>query len=102
MQLTYGTTISARRLSKVCAYSPYPMKLWINGHERARRQASKVGIGFTELSNASPPAAIPDVLQAICERLGPSKIHLFAERWWSILLPPLSGQRRPVLHLPAH
>ena len=36
---------------KVCAYFPYPMKIWVNGHEWAKRQATKAGIGFTELSN---------------------------------------------------
>jgi len=43
---------------KVCAYFPYPMKIWINGHEWAKRQAIKAGIGFTELSMGSPPAPI--------------------------------------------
>ena len=36
---------------KVCAYFPYPMKIWLNGHEWAKRQAAKAGIGFAELSN---------------------------------------------------
>ena len=36
---------------KVCAYFPYPAKIWINGHEWAKRQATHAGIGFTELSN---------------------------------------------------
>jgi hypothetical protein len=44
---------------KVCAYFPYPAKVWVNGHEWARRQAVKAGIGFTELPAASPPARIP-------------------------------------------
>ena len=32
---------------KVCAYFPYPAKIWVNGHEWAKRQARKAGIGFT-------------------------------------------------------
>jgi hypothetical protein len=35
---------------KVCAYFPYPAKIWVNGHEWAKQQAFKAGIGFTELS----------------------------------------------------
>jgi hypothetical protein len=27
------------------------MKIWVNGHEWAKQQATKAGIGFTELSN---------------------------------------------------
>ena len=46
---------------KICAYFPYPAKIWINGHEYAKRQAIHAGIGFTELSNGfaatnDPPA----------------------------------------------
>lgn len=36
---------------KVCAYFPYPVKVWVNGHEWAKRQATHAGIGFTALSN---------------------------------------------------
>lgn len=36
---------------KVCAYFPHSAKIWINGHEWAKRQAAKAGIGLTELSN---------------------------------------------------
>jgi hypothetical protein len=84
---------------KVCAYFPYPMKIWVNGHEWAKRQATKAGIGFTELSNGFATCADPDGLQAICDRLGPGTIRVFAERWWSILpLPPTRARpRRRVL-----
>jgi hypothetical protein len=36
---------------KVCTYCPWPMKIWVNGHEWAKRQARKLGLPFTELSN---------------------------------------------------
>src|SRR6476620_5979840 len=36
---------------KVCTYCPWPIKVWLNGHEWAKRQAAQAGIGFTELSN---------------------------------------------------
>ena len=36
---------------KVCAWFPYPAKIWVNGHEWAKRQAGKAGLGFTALSN---------------------------------------------------
>ncbi len=36
---------------KVCAYFPYPAKIWLNGHEWVKRQAGKAGLGFTALSN---------------------------------------------------
>lgn len=79
---------------KVCAYFPYPMKVWFNGHEWAKRQASKAGIGFTELSNGFATCTDPAALQAICDRLGPGVITVFAERWWSILPLPLTEHDR--------
>jgi hypothetical protein len=79
---------------KVCAYFPYPMKIWVNGHEWAKRQALKAGIGFTELSNGFATATDPVALQAICDRLGPGAIQVFAERWWSILPLPLTEHDR--------
>ena len=36
---------------KVCTYFPYPIKVWINGHEWAKQQAAKAGLEFEELSN---------------------------------------------------
>ena len=36
---------------KICTYFPYPGKVWLNGHEWAKRQARRVGLAFTELSN---------------------------------------------------
>ena len=79
---------------KVCTYFPYPMKFWVNGHEWAKRQAVKAGIGFTELSNGFATCADPAALQAICHRLGPGAIRVFAERWWSILPLPLTEHDR--------
>ena len=66
---------------KVCAYFPYPAKIWVNGHEWAKRQARKAGIGFTALSNGFAACDDPAGLQAICDRLQPGTIEVFAQRW---------------------
>jgi hypothetical protein len=66
---------------KVCAYFPYPAKIWVNGHEWAKRQALKAGLGFTALSNGFASCDDPDGLQAICDRLQPGTIEVFAQRW---------------------
>jgi hypothetical protein len=75
---------------KVCAYFPYPAKVWVNGHEWAKRQAARAGLGFTELSNGFASCADPDLLQRICDRLGPAVIETFAQRWLHRLPMPLS------------
>lgn len=67
-------------LVKVCAYFPYPAKIWVNGHEWAKRQATKAGIGFTELCNGFAACDDPARLQQICDRLDPATIDAFAQR----------------------
>jgi hypothetical protein len=76
---------------KICAYFPYPAKIWMNGHEWAKRQALHAGIGFTELSNGFAATNDPAGLQAICDRLGPDQITEFADRWFSVVPVPLTG-----------
>jgi hypothetical protein len=66
---------------KVCAYFPYPAKIWVNGHEWAKRQAARAGIAFTELSNGFASCEDPGALQEICDRLQPGTIEVFAQRW---------------------
>jgi hypothetical protein len=75
---------------KVCAYFPYPAKIWVNGHEWAKRQAARAGLAFTELSNGFAACGDPARLQAICDRLGPAPIEAFAQRWLHRLPMPLS------------
>ena len=55
---------------KICTYFPYPAKVWINGHEWAKRQAEHGEIGYTALANGFATCDRPDALQAICDRFG--------------------------------
>src|SRR6266545_4366818 len=79
---------------KVCAYFPYPVKVWVNGHEWAKRQATHAGLGFTALSNGFATCEDSAALQAICDRLGPGTIEVFFERWMSRLPLPLTDADR--------
>src|ERR1700747_1822937 len=79
---------------KICAYFPYPVKVWVNGHEWAKRQAIRAGITFTELSNGFAATSAPDGLQAICDRLQPGTIEVFFQRWLARLPLPLSATDR--------
>jgi hypothetical protein len=75
---------------KVCSYFPYPLKIWANGHEWAKRQCTQAGLGFTELSNGFASCEDPQALQQICDRLGPADIQAFADRWLELLPLPLT------------
>ena len=79
---------------KVCAYFPYPAKIWVNGHEWAKRQALRAGIGFTELSNGFASCEDPAALQEICDRLQPGTIEVFAQRWMHRIPMPFGSKDR--------
>jgi hypothetical protein len=74
---------------KVCTYCPWPVKIWVNGHEWAKQQARKVGLGFTELSNGFAATGDPALLQRICDALQPGTIEVFFQRWLARLPLPL-------------
>jgi hypothetical protein len=79
---------------KVCTYCPWPMKVWVNGHEWAKQQARKIGFAFTELSNGFASAQDPAVLQKICDALQPGTINVFFQRWLHRLPLPLDPADR--------
>ncbi len=50
---------------KICTYFPYPAKVWLNGHEWAKRQALHEDVAFTALANGFSSCRDPIALQAI-------------------------------------
>jgi hypothetical protein len=75
---------------KFCSYFPYNAKLCINGHEWAKRQATKKGIAFTALDNGFATVADPAEVQAICDRLGPEHIDALLRKWLRRLPHPFT------------
>ena len=59
---------------KVCSYAPWGTKLCLNGHEWAKRQLDKNGIGYEALDNGFLSCSGPQKLQQICDSLGPEEI----------------------------
>jgi hypothetical protein len=79
---------------KLCSYFPYPAKVWLNGHEWAKRQAATTGLVVTELANGFAACDQPEQLQAICDRLGPAQIQGFFDRWMAQIPTPLTDTDR--------
>ena len=86
---------------KICTYFPYPMKVWMNGHEWAKRQATKAGLtfgalagGFDKGANGFASCADPAALQTICDRLGPTEIQGFFDRWIGVIPTPFTPADR--------
>ena len=79
---------------KLCSYFPYPAKVWLNGHEWAKRQAAKAGLAVTELANGFAACEQPERLRAICDQLGPAEIQGFFDRWITQIPTPLTATDR--------
>ncbi len=79
---------------KICTYFPYPAKVWLNGHEWAKRQAEREGVPFAALANGFAACPDPARLQAICDRLGPADVQAFFDRWISKIPTPLLASDR--------
>jgi hypothetical protein len=75
---------------KTNAYCPFPVWLWLNGHEWAKRQLEKTGIEYEALDNGFRSCADPQALQRICDRLGPGAVENFFWRWLWRLPSPFS------------
>jgi hypothetical protein len=71
---------------KICSYFPYPLKMWVNGHDWAKRQAAGEGLAFTELANGFANCEDAGRLQTICDRLSPAKLQAFFN-YWIIRIP---------------
>ena len=79
---------------KICTYFPYPIKVWVNGHEWAKRQALAEGVGFTELSNGFASCDDPAALQEVCDRFGPGAVKVWFARWMARIPLPLEAADR--------
>ena len=79
---------------KTVAYAPYPVWLCLNGHEWAKRQASKRELEFEPLDNgfrSTPDAA---ALAAICGALSDRDVERFFARWEARLPSPFTAEDR--------
>jgi len=79
---------------KICIYAPWPAKVWLNGHEWAKRQATRAGLAFTALSNGFASCDQPEQLQAICDSFGPGHVQAFFDRWIMTIPTPLTANDR--------
>jgi hypothetical protein len=79
---------------RICTYFPYPSRVWVNGHEWAKRQAAREHIDFSELANGFATCSDPSALQAICDRFAPADVEGFFERWTRVIPTPFTEADR--------
>ena len=82
---------------KFCSYFPYTARLCFNGHEYAKRQLDREGIGFEALDNGILHCDDPTRLQKICDHLSSGKIDRLLRRWLARLPHPFTAADRRAL-----
>jgi len=79
---------------KTNAYAPYPVWVYLNGHEWAKRQAAHRGIEFTPLDNGFRACDQAEQLAGICDSLSEQHIFQFCDRWMQTLPSPFTRAQR--------
>jgi hypothetical protein len=80
--------------TKLCSYAPYPLWCCANGHEWAKRQLAKAGIGFEELDNGLRAVGDPTAAHRICARLGAGHVRDLLRRMMAVMPDPLTVEDR--------
>ena len=92
---------------KICTYAPYPLWCCANGHEWAKCQLAKAGIGFEALDNGLRSVEDPAAAHRICARLGAGHLRALLARMMAVVPDPLCAHDRcgrvrvVLLHRPA-
>lgn len=79
---------------KIGAYAPYPVKVYLNGHEWAKQQMRRARLTFEALDNGFLTCSQPERLQTLCNQLGPEQVQAFFDKWLERLPWPLAAADR--------
>ena len=79
---------------KICSYAPYPLWCCANGHEWAKCQLAKAGIGFEALDNGLRSVEDPAMAHRICARLGAGHLRALLARMMAVVPDPLCARDR--------
>lgn len=79
---------------KIGAYAPYPVKVYVNGHEWAKQQMKQARLAFEALDNGFLQCNQPERLQTLCNGLGAEQVQAFFDQWVERLPWPLTAKDR--------
>jgi hypothetical protein len=79
---------------KTIAYAPWPVWIYLNGHEWAKQQATKRGIAFQALDNGFRSVDDELAVAEICNSLSEREIERFWARWEALLPSPFTAEDR--------
>jgi hypothetical protein len=79
---------------KICTYAPYPLWACANGHEWAKCQLAKAGIGYEALDNGLRSVEDPAAAKRICASLGAADLQALLARMMAVVPDPLCADDR--------
>jgi len=79
---------------KLSGYAPWGGRVYLNGHEWAKRQLAKRGIGYVALDNGFRAVDDPALLDEVTASLGAAEIRAYFARWMHELPQPLTAEDR--------
>jgi hypothetical protein len=79
---------------KFSSYAPFGIRVWLNGHEWAKRRLHARRIHFEALDNGFFSCDDPQALQKICDTFSADHVDGFFRRWLARLPHPFSREER--------
>lgn len=79
---------------KLSGYAPWGGRVYLNGHEWAKRQLARRGVGYVSLDNGFRAVDDPDLLNEVTASLGADEIRRYFARWMHELPQPLTAEDR--------
>jgi hypothetical protein len=79
---------------KLSGYAPWGGRVWLNGHEWAKRQLARRGVGYVSLDNGFRAVDDPELLDQLTASLGADQVRAFFARWMAQLPQPLTPEDR--------
>src|SRR5260370_23869096 len=79
---------------KFSSYPPFNVRVWINGHEWAKRQLARRRLAFEELDNGFLACDQPLVVQKVCDSLTAEHVDRFFRKWLRRLPHPFTAADR--------
>lgn len=79
---------------RLCTYAPYPLWCNANGHEWAKVQLAKAGVGFQSLDNGLRAVDDPVAAHRVCARLSAGHVRDLLRRMMTVMPDPLTPDDR--------
>jgi len=79
---------------KFSSYVPFTVRVWVNGHEWAKRQLDQQGIRYEALDNGFFACDEPEALQTTCDSFSAEHVEAFFRKWLRRLPHPFTAEDR--------